>query len=75
MNEPVGLVAALNAVITAVLGVLTITEVLEPDVAGAVGVALAACIAAVGVYVRGKVTPVENPTLTSSQATKLTIQD
>lgn len=43
-NEPVTIMGAINAAITATLGVLTITEVLDPEVAGAVGVALAAWI-------------------------------
>lgn len=50
-NEPVTLMGAINAAITATLGVLTITEVLSPEVAGAVGVALAAWIMVAAVLI------------------------
>lgn len=50
-NEPVSLMGAINAAITATLGVLTITEVLSPEVAGAVGVALAAWILVAATFI------------------------
>ena len=43
-NEPVTLMGAINAAISATLGVLTITGVLSPEVAGSIGVALGAWI-------------------------------
>jgi hypothetical protein len=43
-TEPVTLMAALNAAIGSTIGILTLTEVISPEVGGAIATALAAWI-------------------------------
>lgn len=50
-SEPVRIIALVNAAIAATLGILTITEVLDPEIAGAIGVALAAWIAVAAEFI------------------------
>jgi len=54
-SEPVTIMAAINAAIASTLGVLTITGVLEPEVAGAIGAALGAWILVGSFFVRSRV--------------------
>lgn len=57
-TEPVRIIAAINGAIIATLGVLTLLNVLDEKVAGAIGIALAAWIqVAANFIVRPKVTP------------------
>lgn len=66
-QEPTRLASLVNAALIATLGILTVTEVLSPEVAGSIGIALAAWVAAVGEFIRTRVTPVDNPSLTPVQ--------
>jgi hypothetical protein len=56
-EEPVGLVAAVNGAVTATFGILTLTEVLDPKVAGGIITALTAWIGVLAIWTRSKVTP------------------
>jgi hypothetical protein len=57
-NEPVALAGAVTAAITATVGILTITEVLDADVAGAIITALTAWVGVATAWARSKVSPV-----------------
>jgi hypothetical protein len=56
-NEPSRIVAAITAAITATIGVLTVTDVLSPELGGALTVAAGAWVLAAGEIVRARVTP------------------
>lgn len=77
-REPLAIRAAIVAAVTAilhvliVLGVLPIDATAEHAIAGAVDLVGTAVLVA---WTRGKVTPVEAPVLTPSQAEAVTITD
>lgn len=73
MTEPARLISLLNAAITATLGVVILVG-LDPQIGGALGVALAAWVAFAGELIRSKVTPLAAPKLTPSQYDLLEIQ-
>jgi hypothetical protein len=56
--EPVRVITAVNAAIAATVGVLTITEVVSPEIGGSLALCLAAWVAVAGEILRSKVTPV-----------------
>ena len=72
-TEPARLVSLINAALTATLSVLVVVDVLDEDVAAALGFALAAWILVAGEFLRSRVTPVGNARLTSEQAQKVEI--
>lgn len=74
MHEPTRLVGAINAALTATLGVFTLVGILDEKVAGGLGIALAAWITVAAEYVRMKVTPVDAPVLTAEQNAKVEVK-
>lgn len=56
-EEPVRIMALINAAIAATVGVLTLTEVLSPEVGGSLVVCLGAWVAVAGELVRRHTTP------------------
>lgn len=74
MHEPTRLVGAINAALTATLGVLILAGVLDEKVGGGLGIALAAWITVAAEYVRMKVTPVDAPVLTAEQNAKVEVK-
>ena len=57
-KEPVAIISAINAALAATWGVLIIALDIEPELAGAVTVALGAWVGVAGAIVRQRVTPV-----------------
>lgn len=73
-TEPTRLVSLINAAIVATIGILIATGTVSAEIGGSIGVAAAAWVLVVGeFFLRNKVTPVETPQLTISQAQKLEI--
>jgi hypothetical protein len=68
-TEPVTITAAITAAITSTLAILLFFGV-DPDVVAAITVAATGWIGVAAVLVRGKVTPVDDPTLTPAQIVK-----
>lgn len=56
-DEPSRIIASITAAITATIGVLVITNVLTPEVGGALTVAAGAWVLTAGELVRARVTP------------------
>ena len=74
MTEPARLIGLINAAITATLAVLALVDIIDEEVAGALGLALAAWVVVGAEIVRSRVTPIEAPVLTPEQAAKLEIK-
>jgi len=73
-TEPTRIVGLINAALAATIGVLTLAEVLSPQIGGALGLALGAWITVGHEILRGKVTPVEAPVLTAEQNAKVEVK-
>ena len=70
-TEPVSITAAITAAIQATLAILLFVDV-DPELVGALQVALIAWVGVIAVIVRSRVTPNENVALTVDEAKVLT---
>jgi fatty acid desaturase len=69
-DEPVTSGAVLSAAVIATVNVLAIVFNWSSDTVSAVNLAVGAWVVAVAFFIRSKVTPLVNPTLTQSQIDK-----